>query len=104
MSFADLEARANAAVMRRLANARALKAGAAEDFPVVFGAGYVQGFEEGGVDGVVPRCKALASDVAAHAIVTGTELSIGGTTYYVRSPQPDGTGMVTLLLTTEALP
>lgn len=96
MSFADLEQRTNAAVMRRLSNARALKVGATEDFPVIFSHGTVE--TSVGATAVAPMADALDSDITG-VIAQSTQVTIDGTTtYLVIDLQPDGSGMTRLLL------
>ena len=58
----------------------------------------------GGIDGTQPMALAQSSDVTAQSIARDTALVIGGTTYYVTSIQPDGTGVSLLVLSLESLP
>jgi hypothetical protein len=95
MSFADLEERTNAAVMQRLANARALKVGEADDFAVIFDRGAVE--TSAGVTATMPMFDALSSDVAGF-VPHSTEVEISDVTYKVIDVQPDGTGMSKVFL------
>lgn len=96
MSFASLEDRANAAVIKRLSNARALKVGAAQDFPIIFDRAFVD--TGAGVGGTMPMFDALSTDLAG-VVPHATQVVIdGGTTYKVLDLQPDGTGFTKVLL------
>lgn len=96
MSFADLEVRADAAVMRRLANARALVVGAAEDFPVIFDSDVVE--TAPGVTATMRTFDALNSDLAG-VVPHETQLVINsGQTYTVRDQQPLSAGMSRVVL------
>jgi hypothetical protein len=95
MSFAALETRANAAVMRRLANARARRVGDATDFAVIFDRRFVE--VAGDVGATYPVATAQDSDLTGFAS-NETQVEIGAVTYTVRDIQPDGTGMSVLVL------
>jgi hypothetical protein len=95
VSFADLETRTNAAVMRRLSNARALRVGASEDFPVIFDRATLE--SPMGVTATAPVATALDTDLTGFAS-NSTQVVIGSTTFTVRDIQPDGTGMSLLVL------
>lgn len=96
MSFADLETRANAAAMRRLANARASIVGVPDDdFPVIFDQAAVE--TGAGATARMPVVDVLDSDIAG-AAAHDTQLLIAGATYTVIDIQPDGTGMSKLVL------
>jgi hypothetical protein len=96
MSFADLEQRSNAAVMRRLSNARAAMIGGSGDFPVIFDRAHI---EAQGVSASAPVVTALDSDITAQGVVSNvSQLAVRGHTYTVRDIQPDGTGMSLLIL------
>lgn len=72
---------------------------------VIFDREYVQamGGYGGGVDSTQPTCLMKTSDVTARNIQFNTGIIISGTTYYVQSLQPDGTGLTRLVLTLEAM-
>lgn len=93
MSFAALEARTNAAVLRRLSNARGDFDGA--DFPVIFDRSYVE--LNGGIGATRPVAS-VATDLLADCVPQSTQINIDGTTYLVTDMQPDGTGMTLLIL------
>lgn len=93
MSFATLEARANAAVLRRLSNARGTFGGA--DFPIIFDRAYVELAD--GIGATRPVAS-VASDLLAACVPHTTQITIGGKAYLVRDMQPDGTGMTLLIL------
>lgn len=96
MGFADLEDRADQAVMRRLANARALVVGAADDFPVIFDSEVVEPVP--GVNATALTFDALNSDLAG-VVPHQTQVVIdGGQTYTVRDKQPLGSGMSRVVL------
>lgn len=50
------------------------------------------------VDSVAPQFLARSSDIESAGISDGSTLHIEGRTYVVRSLQPDGTGMTSLVL------
>jgi hypothetical protein len=67
----------------------------------IFDNAYAVATVEDGLE-VESRHPALTCPVADVAgVVQGDSLSIAGTTYSVVDPMPDGTGMVTLLLSTD---
>lgn len=93
MSFEDAENRANASALGRVANARALIG--ATDFPVIFDNG-VAAAAQGMIDAAQPSIIALASDLGVAAkgdAVTVTYRSVA-TSYLLRNPVPDGTGLI----------
>jgi hypothetical protein len=96
MSFADLEARTAASVMRVMANATALLTGGAS-FPVVFENAYAAAMG-GNVSALQPQATATSADVSNRDIGFGFGLSINDTDYKVRDMQPDGTGLTLLIL------
>jgi hypothetical protein len=99
VSFADLEARANAAVMRRLANARALRVGRVEDFAVIFDIGSLE--TDTGATASSPLATALDSDVdgfEAHSTQVKVTKNGTTTTYTVRDLRPDGAGFTVMVL------
>lgn len=55
----------------------------------------------GGIDATQPTALLKTSDVTAQSIARNTAIVIDGTTYYVQSLQPDGTGMTLLVLSLE---
>jgi hypothetical protein len=95
VSFASLEERTNAAVMRRLSNARASIVGGSGDFPVIFERASVD--TQTGASANLPLADALDIDVAGF-VPHQTQLVIRGATYTVLDLQPDGTGMTKLVL------
>jgi hypothetical protein len=95
MGFADLEQRTNAAVMRRLSNARGQQVGGASDFPVIFDRAHVE--TAAGVSATAPIATVLDADIVGFVAHT-TQMTIGDGTYTVLDIQPDGTGMSQLVL------
>lgn len=93
-AFAAIEARANAAVMAKLANATAT-VGAGTPFPVIFDNGYQQTDVQ--VSATVPTATALDAD-AAGLVSNSSQPVIRGVTYLVVDKQPDGTGFTLLVL------
>lgn len=92
-AFAAIETRANAAVMRKLANATATVG--ATDFPVIFDNAFQQ--TDVMVGATVPTATFL--DANAAGIVSGqTQLTIKGVTYTAIDLQPDGLGFTVLVL------
>jgi len=51
-----------------------------------------------GMESRNPMVMCKSSDVTTHSIAQGTALTIGGVSYKVVMPQPDGTGMTVLEL------
>jgi hypothetical protein len=91
--FAALEARANDAVIRHLANATAIINGVAVDG--IFSNKYAEFSNVMG--GSSPTFQCRSTDVVA--VAKGTALTINSTHYQVASaPQPDGAGMTLLQL------
>jgi|GEM_PF-2540751 len=97
--FAAIQQRANAAVMQRLANAVARVDGG-EPFGVIFESPYGDAFG-GDVDSRSPQCKGSAEMLGS--LQRGDELHIDDRPYSVQSAQPDGDGLVLLLLSSEVL-
>lgn len=64
---------------------------------VIFDRAYIASMG-GQVDATEPMCTLKSSDVTVRAITFGTQLTIGGVAYKVRSLHPDGTGLTNLLL------
>lgn len=95
MSFAALEARVNAAVMRRLWNASALIVGGSVEFPVIFES--VAAIGEFGITGPSPQATAADADVVA-LTPHSSQIVINGATYLVLDKQSDGTGLTSLVL------
>ena len=93
--FAALEARANAAVLGRLCNAVAVVDGV--DVPVIFEKPYAAPFG-GEADAAAPECTGPAAGLGA--LERGDALSIGGVSYEVLTAEPDGLGLVRLILGT----
>lgn len=95
MSFADLEERTNAAVMRRLSNATATpSAGGA--IPVIFDKASIEALG-GEITTDAPVAMAYTADVAAY-VSNVTTLTIRGASYMLRDKKPDGTGFTLLIL------
>lgn len=90
--FAAIEARTASAVVAHLSNADALLDGVAVQG--IFDSAYLQAF-----DGVAGSSTGftLASSLTG-ATTTASLLVVAGSTYRVRSVQPDGTGVSLLLL------
>ncbi|HEY8359339.1 MAG TPA: hypothetical protein VIL30_17960 [Ramlibacter sp.] len=95
MSFATLEQRTNAVVMRRLSNARARRVGDSADFPVIFERAHA---ELAGVSTTVPTATAADSDLAGFVAQTTQVEIVGALTYTVIDMRPDGTGLTLLVL------
>lgn len=97
MSFATAQARANVSVLKHLANARATFGG--RSFDILFRSAY-SGALNGMLESASPQAQALSADVAS--VVQGDTFFVGdalaGTNYVVRSVQPDGIGITTLVL------
>lgn len=92
MSFAALEFRVNASVLRALANARVLIAG--RDVPGIFKNGSQNARLGKGVEDTGPNVT-VASDAVPEAPVD-TAIEINGTPYTVSAHAPDGTGLTVL--------
>jgi hypothetical protein len=91
--FASIETSINAAALSALGNATALVSGVAVGG--MFDALYASPL---GMSNSAPTFTALASDL--DAVVSGDSIVISGTTYTVREIQPDGRGMIALVLET----
>lgn len=89
--FASIEASINAASLSALANATAQVSGVS--VCGMFDAAYIAPL---GMSNSGPTFTALASSLAD--VAAGDSLSIAGTAYTVREVQPDGRGMVALVL------
>ena len=74
--------------------------GVSGTFSGIFDAEYVA-VGEVPVDSYAPRLTARVSDLTRCGVEVGTTLGISGADYTVRSVQPDGTGMATLVLEAE---
>lgn len=97
-AFAALETRVNAAVVARLANAVA-DFGAGVTVEGLFDQPYAEAFDL--ITGSKPSFRALAAALPAITIgVTTVEISTVAVvgTYTISESQPDGAGMVTLIL------
>jgi hypothetical protein len=93
--FAALEAKANAALLRHLANAQATVAGVAVQG--VFGNGYAVGQVGAlGIASTQPSLTLLTTQVPAEPI--GQAVLVAGQAYAVDAHEPDGTGISRLLL------
>lgn len=91
--FAALEARANGAVLGRLANAIAVVEGV--EVPVIFDKPYAAPFG-GEVDAAAPECTGPAAGLGA--LERDSALSINGLNYEVETAEQDGLGFVRLVL------
>lgn len=100
MSFATLEQRTNAAVMRRLANARGYVQGAqgGDGIPLIFDQATLAAMG-GEITAAAPRATAWSADCADFQS-DRTRLTINGASYILRDLQPDGTGFTLLILET----
>lgn len=96
MSFDALESRANAAAIRRLANASAQIEGG-EAIPIIFDSAFVSPFG-GPVSASQPQFQALDSDLQKIDVSAGVRLVVRETDYIVRDVQPDGSGMSTVMM------
>jgi len=94
-TFNNLLADADDSVIDILGETVAVKDAAGVSVGSVVGVFENQFVEASNIQGVHPTFVYLAKDLA---IATGYELTISGTAYNVRYPQPDGTGMVLLIL------
>lgn len=75
---------------------------------VVTGGGSIQGIFDDKYSGIdmngmaieadAPIFVCRSSDIDAASVTHGTALTINGTTYTVRTPKPDGTGVTALVL------
>lgn len=94
MSFAALESRVNASVLRHLANVRVLIAG--EEVDGIF-RNPAQTVQLGmGVADSRPTLSLLSSAVPAAPV--GMEIEIDGVPYIISAVAPDGTGITVLLV------
>ncbi|QGW82934.1 head-tail joining protein [Variovorax paradoxus] len=91
--FAALEARANGAVLGRLANAIAVVEGV--DVPVIFDKPYAAPFG-GEVDAAAPECTGPVAGLGA--LERDSALTIDGIAYVVETAEQDGLGFVRLVL------
>ena len=92
--FAALQQRVNRAVLGHLADAMA-QVGAGEPFAVLFQQPYTAPFDTQ-IDAAEPECLGAAADLAG--VERGTAITIDGRAYQVLRAEPDGTGMVRLVL------
>lgn len=96
MTFATLESRVNASVLKHLANATALFDGATDPVPGDFRRPYQESHGGEGMVGAAYTLKLFAADVPDEP--EGRRLVIRGDAYIVALAQPDGTGFTTLQL------
>lgn len=96
--FAAHEQRVNRAVLGRLANAVAVVQGG-EPFGVLFQQPYSDAFG-GQIDSASPACEGPAEQLGA--LQRDDAITINGTAYRVTTAEPDGTGMVRLVLYTDS--
>jgi hypothetical protein len=89
MSFAALEARVNASVLKHLSNAQATLDG----FPVqgIFKRDYVEAGGGMGMSSTAPTFRMSSFDVPINPV--GKLLIVNGVTYRVAAHEPDGTGV-----------
>jgi 2-methylaconitate cis-trans-isomerase PrpF len=95
MSFAALETRVNASVMKVMANASATVDGVA-GVAGIFKIEYVESNGGNGMSGLLPTFKTLSSNVPATPV--GKSLVNAGLNYVIAEPKPDGTGLTLLIL------
>ena len=97
--FAAAEQRANAAVMRRLANAR-VSIGGAQETPGIFDNAYVIADVGNGMAATAPAITVPTGAVPSSFSGTPvTVVSAGGTSYWTMAEHhPDGTGLSVVLL------
>jgi hypothetical protein len=93
--FAALEARANAAVMRTLSNATA-SGGGGDPVAGIFDSPYAVGSVGVGMAGSQPCFTTAAQFVPPEP--EGLSLACGGVSYVIAAAEPDGAGMVRLIL------
>jgi hypothetical protein len=97
-AFAVAEARANAAVLRRLANASFDIGG--QQHPCIFDNGHTLGavgpFAGMGIATTQPRLTCATAALPADPV--GAAVVVGAASYNVAEHQPDGTGISLLLL------
>lgn len=93
-AFAALEASVNNAVMAHLSNATATINGV--EVAGMFDNAYHAGDIGIGMASTQPAFTTLTANVVGEAV--GQLLTINGVSYYVAAPEPDGTGMILLLL------
>lgn len=97
-AFAAAEARANAAVLRRLANATFDIGG--QQHPCIFDNGHAVAlggpFDGMGVSTTQPRLTCATASLPADPV--GATVVVGAASYVVAEHQPDGTGMSVLTL------
>lgn len=97
-AFAAAEARANAAVLRRLANATFDIGG--QQQPCIFDNGYALGaagpFAGMGIATTQPRLTCATASLPADPV--GAAVVVGAVSYVVAEHHPDGTGISLLLL------
>ncbi len=77
--------------------------GSSRSIPVIFDNEYsvVQGVGDTGMGIPAPQSLCKASD--APNVAVGDRLAVAGTNYYVQEVQPDGTGLVLLILSKDPL-
>ena len=96
--FAAIEARANAAILRGLANADITVNGQAVQgvFDNAHALGAVGGFAGMGIATTQPRITCATAQVPANPV--GQACVVGSAAYVVAEHQPDGTGISVLIL------
>jgi len=94
MFFANLEAVVNATVLNHLANVRVEIGGAT--VPGIFRKPSAVDPLGGGMANTIPSVQVASSAVMADPV--GQQIAIAGVPYLIVEPQPDGTGMTTLIV------
>lgn len=94
MNFARLEAVANAAVLNHLANVQVQIGGVI--VPGIFRSPSSTDRLGAGAANVSPSVQVASNAVMAEPV--GQRVTIAGVLYVITEPQPDGTGMTTLLV------
>lgn len=76
--------------------------GSPVDVNIIFDDEYIgTNLGTGEIDTAAPQCRAKTDDLPG--VTQGDLLATGGVNYYIKSVQPDGTGMLLLTLSTKGL-
>lgn len=94
MSFAALESRVNASVLKHLANAQATLDGVAVQG--IFKRAYIETGPGMGMASTTPTFRLSSSLVPAAPV--GKPMVVSGVNYAIAALEPDGTGMTLLIL------
>lgn len=94
MNFAHLEAVANSMVLNHLANVQVEIGGVL--VPGIFRKPSMTDSLGGGVANTSPSVQVASNAVMVDPV--GKQISIAGVPYVITEPQPDGTGMTTLIV------